>query len=548
MGFSVDLFYPRGKQGYSEDRSALPKEYIDDLELRQIARYILPGREDYALDVLTHFVDDPEIIQYRQDILEDFMTFPQLEGVLYEVIRRLYDFERSIESKNRNAIALMDISIRLTAIQNYIDCVNSCYDFAVGNRLKSTGLRELMEEIISVHDSKNFGTLIRETDELQKTMDKTVQSLIIGVNLDKRKRPCEMAVLSFSDQPIERKTLLDKLFNRQDDSGEKPIGRMHCCDRYDMKRPPTPFEISLFDDLTSINDDILNHFSVALNNYYRNHIQFFLEIQNQLDFYLGYKRFIRHFESQRLSFCRPEILDKENRSFEIQGLFDMPLAIEIWNSAREQRKSMDLVVNNIQMGDDGRIFILTGPNHGGKTTYTRAVGVCQVLAQAGLMVPGTKARISPVDYIYTHFPKEEVVGINTSRLTQECKQCRATFTKATKYSLILMNEAFSSTTYAECLYIASGFLRLMRKVGCRGIFATHMIELAKTIDEMEAETPGDSKMVSMVAQIEPSGDNAAQHRLTYKIRQGEPYSYSYASEILHKYGIDFDELLSKTDT
>lgn len=543
MGFTVDLLYPRGKR-YLKPENSMPDDYVEDLNLRKIARLILPQNEDYALKILTQFVDDPEVIRYRQDILEDFLTYPQLEGVFYEVIRRLYDFERSIESKNRNAMALIDISVRLEAIENYIACVNSCCDFAKKNPLRSAGLRELMNEMTSVHDSKNFEALIRETETLKNTMDKTVESIVIGVNLDKMKRPCQMAILSFSDQPIKQRTLLDKLLNQHEN--REPIGKMHCCDRYDMKTPPTPFEISLFDDLNSLSDDILNHFSVALKTYYKNHIDYFLDIQAQLDFYLGAKRFVKRFEAKGMHFCRPEPADKESRIFEVHDLFDLPLAIQMWNYAADNKTGMNIVTNDVSMGDeDGRIFILTGPNHGGKTTYTRAVGVCQVLFQAGLMIPGTSARISPVDYIFTHFPKEEVVGINTSRLTQECKQCRVTFSLATRYSLILMNEAFSSTTYGECLYIASGFLRLMRKIGCRGVFATHMIELAKEIEKLEAQTPGDSKMVSMVAQIEKSSGKGEAHQLTYKIRQGEPYSYSYAQEILHKYGIDFEELLGK---
>lgn len=58
---------------------------------------------------------------------------------------------------------------------------------------------------------------------------------------------------------------------------------------------------------------------------------------------------------------------------------------------------MDIVTNDIDFNDDRRIYILTGPNRGGKTTITQAVGLAFLLAQNGIYVPATQMKFSPCD-------------------------------------------------------------------------------------------------------------------------------------------------------
>ena len=117
-----------------------------------------------------------------------------------------------------------------------------------------------------------------------------------------------------------------------------------------------------------------------------------------------------------------------------KGVFDLSFYIQMVGSDPMGSLKGKIITNDCRFDDDGRFFVLTGANNGGKTTYTRAIGIIQVFAQAGIYVPCTECEISPVDFIYTHFPKEEEVGLNTSRFTQECKQFKETVDTATRYS------------------------------------------------------------------------------------------------------------------
>jgi DNA mismatch repair ATPase MutS len=189
--------------------------------------------------------------------------------------------------------------------------------------------------------------------------------------------------------------------------------------------------------------------------------------------------------------------------------------------------------------DRGRVWVLTGPNHGGKTTFTRAVGVAQTLFQAGLYVPASSARMSPVDAIYTHFPAREDARPGEGRLDAESERLAAIFRGATRHSLILLNEALAGTSALEALDLARGVVRALRVLGARAIYVTHLHELAAVVDEINATTPGDGTVASLVA---VAGEGGGLHARTYRIQPGPPSGTSFAAEIAERHGISFEQL------
>src|SRR5205823_9761960 len=120
----------------------------------------------------------------------------------------------------------------------------------------------------------------------------------------------------------------------------------------------------------------------------------------ELAFYLGAARLVNELRTAGLPLCRPEIALASERQCIMSGTFSLDLALRLRAARGTPGLAEAVVLNDVAFWPDAMIFILTGSNSGGKTTYTRAVGQAQALFQAGLFVPGRQARISPVDGIY----------------------------------------------------------------------------------------------------------------------------------------------------
>jgi DNA mismatch repair ATPase MutS len=242
--------------------------------------------------------------------------------------------------------------------------------------------------------------------------------------------------------------------------------------------------------------------------------------------------------------CRPEVLPMQERACEMQGCYNLRLALEVHNEKPDLRGV--IIQNDACFGPDGRIFILTGPNHGGKTVFTQAVGIAQVLFQAGLYVPAETARISPVDGLYTHFSIEEKSMQGMGRLSEESKRLSDIFQSVTQHGLVLLNESLSSTSSGESLYLAQDIARALRLFSVRAIFATHLHELAESVEVINQEVSGDSRLVSLVAEVDAQADDSKGIvPRTYKIKPGPPKGHSYAKGIAVRYSISFEQLAEK---
>ena len=234
--------------------------------------------------------------------------------------------------------------------------------------------------------------------------------------------------------------------------------------------------------------------------------------------------------------CRP-VISKDKT--EIKGIFDPIYFKEARSHNMRSKEQKPVVVNDISFGNGADFYILTGANNGGKTTFVRAVGICFAMAQAGLYVPAESCTLRPADYIYTHFPKEEQTGINASRFTTEIKQFKTISETVTKNSLLFMNESIQSTTPTECVEIAYEMVKIFTGIGVRGIFATHLPELALRIDELN-KSGAASRLESLIVLT----DEATGER-KYKVVKGEPSRTSHARTILDEFGISYEEIMKK---
>lgn len=539
----VDLLYPsETKRREAQDRATaiaqLPQDYVANLELELLSRLICPENSLNALRILIQLSTDEEVLNYRLDILEDFLNVPQLEAVLYENVHKLYVNEHVNIQKLGLADSFYALNTRLNSLKTFIECITKCHEFCqkFQDKFRSEALKGLVEYFASVYNSEYFDEVKRETDECLRILAKGVKSVTVGINFDDMMRPVEAMLLSVSTDSIKKKGRFDWIFKHLDGGANRAIGRTHSL--YNENGGTNDLEAPLFRELKEINSEYISHLDRAIRAYFKKSTEDILTFESQMSFYIGAKRIIDAVRARGLDMCRPKYLKMEERRLNAKGVFDLSFYTQMVSSDPMGSLKDKIITNDCTMDDNGRFFVLTGANNGGKTTYTRAIGIIQVMAQAGIYVPCSSCEISPVDFIYTHFPKEEEVGLNTSRFTQECKQFKVTVDNATRYSMLLLNESIQSTTPTECVFIATELTKIFRCIGVRGVYATHLLELAKNLDKLNAEVEGDTKLVSIVTTVDTTADN----KRLYRIVKSAPQEFGYAQTIYKKFGVSFEEV------
>lgn len=143
------------------------------------------------------------------------------------------------------------------------------------------------------------------------------------------------------------------------------------------------------------------------------------------------------------------------------------------------------VPNDVCLGGDAAPFmLLTGPNMGGKSTIMRQVCLASIAAQVGAWIPAERLQLSPVDAVFVRMGAKDHIMLGQSTFFIELSETAAALHRATKHSLVALDELGRGTATIDGSAIASAVLRyLADSVGCRGVFATHYHKLAEAYEE-----------------------------------------------------------------
>ena len=541
LGQPLSLLWPEGAR--SALASRLDEQASADLHLDQVVTAIVGGeappgrlaaRERFAHEVLTTLVREPDVIAYRQAVLTDLVDNPSLRQPLeasLPALEALGDLPRGERYRPSAEPGLERVARRLADLELLIDVVTRLAATLHDARVSSEGLRAVGARLDEMRSTAEFASLERELPALRERLS-SVRSVTIGVNLGPDLAPESATILELGDTPVEgRRGLLWRLLGSGiDNQGLTPLQR--------GEGGPLGRPNELVRDLRQLLGQVVAPVQVALERFSRVSTGALTPLGAELGLILGAARLVDRLRSAGLPVCLPDYLAIDHRRAELQDAYDLGLAL----SPRVDPGS--IVTNEVHFDERrGRVWVLTGPNRGGKTTFTRSVGLAQVLFQAGLYVPARSARLSPVDAVYTHFPDREENRPGLGRLDLEAERLAAIFHRATPRSLILLNEALAGTSALEALDLARGLVRGLRLLGARAIYVTHLHELASGVDEINASTPGDGTVASLLADSDCVHDGAsAVRRRTYRIVPHPPRGVSFAAEIAEQHGISFEQL------
>ncbi len=143
------------------------------------------------------------------------------------------------------------------------------------------------------------------------------------------------------------------------------------------------------------------------------------------------------------------------------------------------------VPNDVRLDlDENRFAIITGPNMGGKSTYMRQIAIIQIMAQIGSFVPAEEARLSVVDRIFTRVGASDDLAAGQSTFMVEMVELAHILNRATRNSLVVLDEIGRGTSTYDGLSIAQAVTEYINQViKAKTLFATHYHELTSLVDD-----------------------------------------------------------------
>jgi DNA mismatch repair protein MutS len=155
----------------------------------------------------------------------------------------------------------------------------------------------------------------------------------------------------------------------------------------------------------------------------------------------------------------------------------------------EQVIDTPFIANDVNLGEDTRLLVVTGPNMGGKSTYMRQTALIVILAHVGSFVPADHLKIGPIDRIFTRIGASDDLAGGRSTFMVEMTETATILNNATPQSLVLMDEIGRGTSTFDGLSLAWAAAHFMgEKARSFTLFATHYFELTALAQELSACT------------------------------------------------------------
>jgi DNA mismatch repair protein MutS2 len=422
-----------------------PSEFAEELFLQRFVaqglRAKIAGQQPvlharHLLRVLSQPPADPEIVQFRRDILHELATNDQLRLALEKVYLDLCKLRGLLE--NPGGIRVWDENRRrldiLHVFQSLLDRL--AHDFAGAQ----SGLQRLAEFGIQVRASEPYAALrdLLKCDARQATVD-----VRVAVGVDGSVNGFEvLAVKELQGNPF-----VNPVWRRWLAKLELFIRGYRFSDGEILARLVDAVVAGLEEELASM-----------------------VQLLGDLEFYLGALGFRDEALAAGLSVCLPEFVAPDAPR-ELRGLFNPLLLVS----------GVVPVPSDLLSERLASTSLVTGPNSGGKTRLLQSLGLTQLLAQSGLFVPAASARIAWASGLVASLIEETRADQAEGRLGMELMRIRALFERLQPGALVLLDELCSGTNPSEGEQIFELVITMMSQLEPQAFITTHFLNFANRL-------------------------------------------------------------------
>jgi DNA mismatch repair protein MutS len=492
-------------------RAEMPGFFVD-LNLDQIVEAVVKGKEEYGLK--PYFWSPLQrvgAVNYRHEVMQE-LERPEVARTVGVFARHMHTMRGYLARADRLYHPLQKQRWFLDAAEVYCTAVCSLSRDLGDLDLRSAGLLSFREYMTGYASSERFLSLNGQTSEVKASLG-TIEYCV-------RIKGKTIAVRRSDSEP-NYSVDVERIFERFRLSEARDY----------LARFPDPVEVN--DVEAQILERVARLYPEefeALSGYYQGNKDFLdvalVSFDREVQFYVAYLDFVARIKAAGLSFCYPSVSDTSKEILSLDG-FDLALA------NKHVPDNRPVVCNDFSLRDSERIFVVSGPNQGGKTTFARAFGQAHYLASLGCIVPGREARLFLFDEIFTHFEKEENVEDLRSKLEDDLVRVHEILARATPRSIIIANEILTSTTLNDAVSLSKKVMASISGMELICLWVTFVEELSSFSD----------RVVSLVSLVVPEDPTVR----TFKIVRRPANGLSYASALAEKFRLTYRALKERIE-
>ncbi len=418
-------------------------------------------------------------INRRYNIIEKFLTEFILKEELREELDKVYDLERlssRISYGNSNARDMTQLKNSLMALPNIKKILDEVhYD---KNIETLTDLYDLLEKSINPDGPIGLheGGLIKEgynseLDEL-KSIRKNSKDFILKIENEERERTGIKNL----------KIGYNKVFGYYIEVSKGNVNQIKEEYGWTRKQTLTTGERYITPLLKEKEDIILGAEEKIINLEFK----LFTDIREIAKSYIPRIQAISKTLAEVDMLLAFAVVSEENSYVKPTLTLDNVIQIKDGRHPVVEKVSKgEYVSNDIIMGKDTNILLITGPNMAGKSTYMRQLAITVIMAQIGCFVPCKSCIIPIFDSIFTRIGASDDLVSGESTFMVEMKEANTAIQNATKNSLILFDELGRGTATYDGMSLAQAILEYIHdKIGAKTLFSTHYHELTSLANEL----------------------------------------------------------------